>query len=116
MATIGSLEWLVRGGRVPQAVAWAGRALHLRPVFSLNEGRVHRHRPALTSASAHERIVSACRGSGHGRLHVVGLGTGALLPATVDGLDVAEAHVMPFSAGMVAHSGPEIEGLAWWWE
>ncbi|HZD78760.1 MAG TPA: DegV family protein, partial [Actinomycetota bacterium] len=39
VASLGDLDWLVRGGHVPEVVAWAGRSLGLRPVIEFKGGR-----------------------------------------------------------------------------
>lgn len=127
VATIDSLDRLVASGRVPQAAAWAGRLLHVHPLFEFRAGTVRRLRPAFTRDAALERILSAWRrsrpeGPDTPALHVAALH--ALDPPDAEHLlarvrreiEPASAFVGAFSAVMVAHTGPGLVGLAWWWD
>jgi len=125
VATLDSLEQLARSGRVPGAAAWAGRWLHLNPVFEFVNGHPRPLRPARSRAGALDRILAQWRGTraGGGRLHVAALH--ALDPDPAEELlqrvrdeagdSIATAMVAPFSAVMVAHTG-HLVGLSWWWE
>lgn len=124
VASVETLEQLARGGRVPDIAAWAGRSLGVRPIFELTGGRVRARRPALGSGAADERIVASCERSRRpgARLRAAVLHAEAperaarlldLLAAAVPGANVYEA---PFSSVMVAHTGPGLVGLAWWWD
>lgn len=128
VATISSLDHLVRSGRVPGIAGWAGRRLNINPLFEFRGGSVRRLRPALSREAALDRIVQLVRrdapGAGHGlnRLHVAALH--ALARDVADDLlaritatdDVATAFVGEFGPVMVVHTGPGLAGLAWWWE
>ena len=128
VATLPSLEHLARGGRVPGAAAWGARWLGLNPLFEFRGGRVWPLRPARGRRSASQRIVGAWarevdrevrRGAA---LHVAALH--ALEPQVAEDLladvrsrtEPASAFVGSFSPVMVAHTGPGLAGLAWWWE
>jgi DegV family protein with EDD domain len=124
VATLPTLDHLARGGRVPGAAAWAGRWLGLNPLFEFRGGHVRPLRPALNRHAAQERILSSW---GHSLrpdadLHVAAMH--ALDPASAEHLldevsrqvKPASAFVGPFSPVMVAHTGPGLVGLAWWWE
>jgi fatty acid-binding protein DegV len=119
-----NLDHLVRSGRVPGVAGWAGRRLGVCPLFEFAAGRVKRLRPALSADAALERIVATCRRSrveGAG-LHVVALHAHAehdakrLLDAVEDESSPSTAFLGEFSSVMVAHTGPGLVGLAWWWE
>jgi DegV family protein with EDD domain len=125
VATLDSLEWLVKGGRVPTIAGWAGGALHVRPVVELRPGgRIVPVRPAFGREASLERVVH------HWRRTIVAdhdLHVGALHAlAESDArhvLDIVRAEVEPatafvtsFTTIMVAHTGPGLCGLAWWWE
>jgi DegV family protein with EDD domain len=124
VATVPSLDHLVRSGRVPGIAGWAGRHLGINPLFEFRAGKVHRLRPALSSEAAIERIVHEWRRShtDGADLHVASLH--AVAPdAARDLLDRVESEITPtsafigeFSAVMVAHTGPGLIGLAWWWD
>lgn len=124
VATVPSVEHLVRSGRVPGIAGWAGRTLGISPLFEFSDGRVHRLRPALGFDAALDRIVTRFRRSSEPRAkaHVVALH--ALSPeaaqgllARVDGVfDSDGGFVSEFGSVMVVHTGPGLVGLAWWWE
>lgn len=127
IATVDSLDHLVRSGRVPGIAGFAGRALGVNPLFEFRGGKVRPLRPAFSRDAALDRIVQACRAGRRratdGRdLHVAALhaadeGTAArLLAAATYDDDPAEAFIGSFSPAMIAHTGPGLAGLAWWWE
>jgi DegV family protein with EDD domain len=124
IAALGSLDWLVRGGHVPEITAWAGHLLGLWTVFELRGGHIRPLRPARSEAAVIERIVSACATDRPpaGRLHVSAMyalvsdPADRLLSATREIESPATAVIGPFSPVMIAHTGPEVFGLAWWWE
>ncbi|MHB8670639.1 MAG: DegV family protein [Acidimicrobiales bacterium] len=135
-ATLSDLDTLARSGRVPGAAAWAGRWLGLNPVFEFRDGKAHPLLPARSRDGAFDRIVSQWRstappvargepGSGtprRSRLHLAGLHALAAEPAhdllarVCAEEEPASVFVAPFSAVMLAHTGPELVGLAWWWD
>lgn len=124
VATVDSLDQLVRSGRVPNIAGVAGRYLGVNPLFEFRDGKARPLRPAFSREGALDRIVDACRGREHppGRPHVAALHAAdaptaeRLLGAATFDADAAEAFVGSFSPGMVAHTGPGLAGLAWWWE
>ena len=124
VATVPSLEHLARSGRVPGLAEWVGRKLRVAPLFEFATGTVHSLRPALGIDAAYERMVHlvlAKRVEG-GLLHVAAYH--ALVPdAATRLLAELEREVTPassfvgeFSSVMVAHTGPGLVGLAWWWQ
>jgi DegV family protein with EDD domain len=129
VATLDNLDHLARSGRVPEAAAWAGRWLHVNPIFEFVAGRPRPLRPALNRTAALDRIVGRWRASrtDGARLHVAALHASDpepaedLLARVVEECaqyadEPATAFVAPFSAVMVAHTGPNLVGLSWWWE
>jgi DegV family protein with EDD domain len=124
IASVPNLDHLVRSGRVPGIAGWAGRRLHINPLFEFSGGKVHRLRPALSADAAFDRMFSRFQRSRepHTRLHVTALH--ALAPeAAARLLERVEAEVTPttkfigeFGSVMVVHTGPGLYGLAWWWE
>jgi DegV family protein with EDD domain len=128
LATLPSLDYLARGGRVPGAAAWGARWLGLNPVFEFRESKVKPLRPARGSRLARQRIVDIWardveqqrrRGA---LLHAAALH--AVEPAVAEELlaevrrryEPTTAFVGSFSPVMVAHTGPGLVGLAWWWD
>jgi DegV family protein with EDD domain len=128
LATLPSLEHLARGGRVPGVAALGARWLGLQPVFEFRQGKVRPLRPARGRRLACQRIIALWaadldeqlrQGS---LLHVAALH--ALQPEVAEELlrqvrsyvEPTTAFVGSFSPVMVAHTGPGLAGLAWWWE
>lgn len=124
VATVPSLDRLVRSGRVPNIAGWAGRRLNINPLFEFGRGQVRRLRPALGHDAALDRIVGVWRRSriAGSRLHVVALHALAqdkardLLDRVTAEVEPATAFVAEFGPVMVVHTGAGLVGLAWWWE
>jgi DegV family protein with EDD domain len=130
VAVVDGLDYLVRSGRVPGIAGRAGRMLGLQPLFEFRHGAARRLRPATSREAALNRIVSYWKRSrAHvapdARLHVVGLHAAAesdaagLLKRVREELGPAGPAtelVLEFSSVMVAHTGPGLVGLAWWWQ
>jgi DegV family protein with EDD domain len=124
VATVDSLDQLVAGGRVPELAGRAGRALGVNPLFEFRRGRVRALRPAFSRQAALERLVGLWRRTIEpgAALHVAALhaddpdGAAWLLDAVQQEAAPATAFVAEFSTVMVAHTGPGLAGLAWWWE
>jgi DegV family protein with EDD domain len=124
VATLPSLDHLVRSGRVPGIAGWAGRRLGINPLFEFRGGKVRRLRPALSAEAALDRIVSLVQRSRveGARLHVVALHAlapdtaTALLEQVSDRAQPATSFTAEFGPVMVVHTGAGLAGLAWWWE
>jgi DegV family protein with EDD domain len=130
VAVVDGLDYLVRSGRVPGIAGWAGRMLGLQPLFEFRRGSARRLRPATSREAALERILTHWRRSRSqaapgGRLHVAGLHAAAdadaeaLVKRVRDELtpdSPATELILEFSPVMVAHTGPGLVGLAWWWQ
>jgi DegV family protein with EDD domain len=124
VATVPTLDHLVRSGRVPGVAGWAGRRLGIQPLFEFRGGKVRPLRPALSRDAALDRIVALVHRSrpARSRLHVAALH--ALAVETADELLArvseqerpATAFVGEFGPVMVVHTGPGLAGIAWWWE
>jgi DegV family protein with EDD domain len=128
LATLPSLEHLARGGRVPGVAALGARWLGLQPVFEFRQGKVRPLRPARGRRLACQRIVALWAADldeqlrRASALHLAALH--ALEPEIAEELlaqvrayvEPATAFVGSFSPVMVAHTGPGLAGLAWWWE
>jgi DegV family protein with EDD domain len=124
IATVPSLDHLVRSGRVPNIAGWAGRRLGIAPLFEFRDGGARPLRPALGMPAALDRILSRWRRDQvpGARLHVAALHAQAeayatdLLARVRAEVDPATAFVGPFGSVMVVHTGPGLVGLAWRWE
>ncbi|MFN8035515.1 MAG: DegV family protein [Acidimicrobiia bacterium] len=124
VATVPTLDRLVRSGHVPSLAGWAGRRLGINPLFEFRAGGVQSLRPALSRGAALDRIAGLLERSrvGGARLHVVALHALAaeeahqLLDRVTAGSEPATAFVGEFGPVMVVHTGAGLMGLAWWWE
>lgn len=124
IATLPSLDHLVRSGHVPGAAAWAARGIGLNPVVELRRGKVVPLAPALSAKRARLRIVDMWRRSrppALAELHVAALHSladdqaMALLAVVTEECPPRTSFVGSFGTGMLVHSGPGVVGLAWWW-
>lgn len=124
VATVPSLDHLVRSGRVPNIAGWAGRRLGIAPLFEFRDGGAHPLRPARGMAAARDRILGRWRRDrvDGARLHVAALHAEAeadavwLLEQVRAEVEPATAFVGTFGTVMVVHTGPGLVGLAWRWE
>jgi DegV family protein with EDD domain len=124
VAAVEELKYLVRGGRLTSAAARAGEHLGVRPVFELRRGKIRPMRPSLSSDGAFDQILAQWRRSTveGAVLHVAALhalrddDAHALLDKVRAEVEPATALVGTFGPVMVAHTGPGVIGLAWWWE
>lgn len=125
-ATLDDLDHLVRSGRVPNLARRAASALDLRPLFEFHDGAVHALAPAHGARAARHRIVERCLADrpadGAGRLHLAVLEARAadraqlLLDDVLGEEPDADWFIGSFGPVMIAHVGPGVLGLAWWWE
>jgi fatty acid kinase fatty acid binding subunit len=123
VATLPSLEHLVRGGRVPNIAGWAGNVLGIAPLFEFRDGHARPLRPALGTEVAYDRILSKWRRDRvpGAELHVAALHANAptdaqrLLDRVREQAEPKTAFVGEFGTVMVAHTGPGLVGLAWRW-
>ncbi len=125
VAAVGTLDYLVKGGRLPGAVGGLGSRIGLRPLVEVLRDRgVHPLRPAFSKAAADGRMVRMLLRSrvAGAQLHVVALHVlaeeqaRALLEAVRAEVAPATELVARFGASMVVHTGPNLTGLSWWWE
>jgi fatty acid kinase fatty acid binding subunit len=115
---------LARGGRVPGVAARTADRLGVRPLFQLHAGKVRGLRPARGDGDMvrMERLCLTDRPEPAARLHAVVMHADA--PDRAESLCLRlhalaphpDALVTPFGAAMVAHTGPGLLGLAWWWD
>jgi DegV family protein with EDD domain len=125
VAAVGSLDQLVRSGRVPALAGRGGSALGVRPVFKFAEGTASLLMPSFSAAAARERLVARwqrTRPDHEAGLHVCALHADAgdeaswLLDRVRSSVATRTAFVTRFDAAMMVHTGRDVVGLAWWWE
>jgi DegV family protein with EDD domain len=123
VAAVDSLDQLIRSGRLPELAGRAGRRLGVRPLFEFRDGHAHPLRPALSREGALDQVLRQWRRSkvDGAPLHVAALhalnpeGAGYLLEAVRAEAVPATCLVGTFGPVMVAHTGPGVTGLSWWW-
>jgi DegV family protein with EDD domain len=124
VAAVEELKYLVRGGRLVAGAARAGEAFGVRPLFELRRDRIRPLRPSFSSDGALDQILGQWRRSRveGAALHVAALSAlrdedaTALLEKVRAEAEPVTALVGSFGPVMVAHTGPGVIGLAWWWE
>ena len=123
VASVGTLAHLARGGRVPGVAAWAGCRLGIRVLFEFNGGHIRPQRPCRSVDKAKDLIVQQWQRSSLDGLplHVAALhaveeeSALELLDRVRRQLQPATSFLGTFGPVMVAHTGPDVIGLAWWW-
>ena len=124
VATVPTLDHLVRSGRVPGIAGWAGKRLGLSPLFEFRDGKAHALRPARGMPAALDRMLARWRKDRvpGARLHVAALHARNEAPASEllarvrAEVEPETAFLGPFGTVMVVHTGPGLVGLAWRWE
>jgi DegV family protein with EDD domain len=126
VATLDDLDHLVRGGRLPRTVGRLAGLVRVQPLFEFRGGLIRPLVPAFSRRGARRRMLARWRRSRprdrRARLHVAALHALArdeaqwLLDAVRVEAEPVTAFVGEFDAAMVAHTGPGLTGLAWWWQ
>jgi len=123
-ATLDTLHYLVKSGRVPQAAALVNSILQIKPVFTLNHASAHTVALPRTIESAMKRILKLMeRNVVKGKpLHVAVMHADALDNAMVLRNHIAsqfhcsELFITEFTPVMGVHTGPGLFGVAFYSE
>lgn len=123
-ATLGQLDYLRRSGRVPTIAAVGAGALRLQPIVRYAGGSPTPVGVTRNAARATERVFRAWERSvlSGAALRLVafhcerGDDAASLVGRVLERVPRAEAHVVPVTASLAAHTGPGLLGLAWVWE
>jgi DegV family protein with EDD domain len=123
LATIGTLEYLHRGGRIGGAAALLGTVLQIKPLLSLTDGQVNVVAKPRTKSRAIQLMLEQMAAQADGRpLHV------AILHADVPDeaerlrqrigkeLNCDELLVTELTPVMGAHTGPGVLGVVYYSE
>jgi len=121
---VGTLDYLIAGGRLPATVGRVASRVGLRPMVEVYRGELHNRRPAFSKRAADDRMIRTWRRTRRpgARLHVAAMHVLAeedaltLLNRVKAEVEPATELVTRFGAIMVAHTGPVLSGLSWWWE
>ena len=127
VATLSSLDHLVRSGRVPGIAGWAGRRLGINPLFEFRggavpspapgaepRGRARPHRRSWSGATPRPTVGADCTSPRCTRSRATW--PRLCSPGSSPRIAPATAFVGEFGPVMVVHTGPGLAGLAWWWE
>jgi DegV family protein with EDD domain len=123
-ATLDTLHYLARSGRVPQAAAMVNTILNLKPVFTLNHADPRTVALPRTMKSALDRmlkLMDAAAKKGQ-QLHVAVMHADAIREATIlkdritSQFDCKEIYITEFTPVMGVHTGPGLVGAAFYGE
>jgi len=121
-ASLDTLHYLARSGRVPQAAALVNSVLNLKPVFTLNHADPRTVGLPRTMKSALDHILKlmdAAIKKGQ-TLHVAVMHADAINEATtlkdriVSRFDCQEIYITEFTPVMGVHTGPGLVGVAFY--
>ncbi len=123
-ASLDTLRYLVKGGRVPQAAALVNLILNIKPVFSVNGGEAHTLALPRSTKSAIKRILKLmAKNTGKkALLHVAVMHADALEQAKLlreqisSRFNCAELFITEFTPVMGVHTGPGVIGVAFYSE
>jgi len=124
MATLDTLEYLAKSGRVPQAAAMVNHILNIKPIFSLNHADAHTVGLPRTMKSAINRMLKLMKPlvkKGQ-PLHVAVMHADALEQAEIfknkisGHFECREIFITEFTPVMGVHTGPGLIGVAFYGE
>jgi DegV family protein with EDD domain len=118
---VDTLEFLHRGGRIGGGARYLGTALQLKPLLTIEEGKIEALDRVRTKKKAHERlseiIVERMAGKPNIRLATLNANAvedaNALLEMTSNHLNVVEKIFSEVSPVIGTHVGPGTVGLAY---
>jgi len=121
-ATLDTLHYLVKGGRVPKAAGLVNSLLQIKPVFTVSEGDAHTVALPRSTPSAMKRILKlmgqrVIKGQ---PLHVAVMHADVLNEAIAlrnrvsSQFDCAELFITEFTPVMGVHTGPGVIGVAFY--
>ena len=123
-ATLDTLHYLVKGGRVPQAAALVNSLLKIKPIFTLNHAEAHTVALPRSIPSAIKRMTKLMEKkvvTGQ-RFHVAVMHADVLDKAVAlrnriaAHFDCAELFITEFTPVMGVHTGPGLLGIAFYGE
>ncbi len=123
-ATLDTLQYLARSGRVPQAAALVNSILNIKPIFTLNHADAHTVALPRTMQSAMDRMLKLMSSAvaGGQKLHVAVMHADAMEQAVIfkdritSRFDCQEIYITEFTPVMGVHTGPGLIGAAFYGE
>jgi len=123
-ATLDTLHYLAKGGRVPQAAALVNSLLKIKPIFSLNHCDAHTVALPRTVPGAAKRMLKLMEQKAVKKqpFHAVVMHADALDKAVAlrnrisSQFDCAELFITEFTPVMGVHTGPGLVGIAFYSE
>jgi len=121
-ATLDTLDYLVKGGRVPKAAALASSLLQIKPIFTVSDGEAHLAANVRTNPGASKYILKLMGRKiikGHA-LHVAVMHADSLDRAIAlkdqisSQFDCTELFITEFTPVMGVHTGPGVIGVAFY--
>jgi DegV family protein with EDD domain len=124
LATLDTLHYLVKGGRVPKAAALASLILQIKPIFTVSNGEARPVTNARTMPGAMKRILRMMeqKVSKGNPLHVSVMHADALDRAKEMESEISkrfncvELFITEFTPVMGVHTGPGVIGVAFYAE
>jgi DegV family protein with EDD domain len=116
IATLDTLEYLKKGGRIGGAKAMLGSMLSIKPIIEVREGVVEEGRKVRTRSRALQHIVDTVAADKPEIISVLDAGAPDLdefmkmLEPTLSGADVVVGTIGPVVG---VHTGPRVIGVAW---
>ncbi len=123
-ASLDSLKYLAKGGRVPQAAALVNSILNIKPVFSVNGGEAHTLALPRSTASALKRILKLMKDriSKEQSIHAAVMHADVFEQAELFSRQIAarfncaQIFITQFTPVMGVHTGPGVIGVAFYCE
>ncbi len=119
---VDTLEFLHRGGRIGGASRFLGTALNLKPILTLQDGKIEAVERVRTSKKAHHRLIELLDKGVHGQkiINMIGV-VAAAAPEAAAGLlsEIKEKYtpdeiiLANLSPAVGTHTGPGTVGVAY---
>ncbi len=123
IATLDTLYYLLKGGRVPVLAHLGTSLLQVKPIFEMYRGEVRTVAKVRTAKRAKGKLVDLLQEDvGEGRIHAAVLQGNApdeareLEERIASEFNCAELYVGTFSPVIGAHTGPGLLGVSYWSE
>ena len=121
-ATLDTLHYLVKGGRVPKAAGLVNSLLQIKPVFTVNEGDAHTVALPRSTPNAMKRILKlmgqkVVKGQPLrvAVMHADAFNEAIILRSRISSqFDCTELFITEFTPVMGVHTGPGVIGVAFY--